>query len=179
MHLVLTTHFSSDSPYFECFTAHILRASRPRWWVATILDGTGLKNLVLLLESVIYIWFLYRVKAWVKPHETVGVSWLCSFIFFCCSGGKSCPTLWPHGLQHTRLLSCLLSPRVSSNSCPSCPWCHPTCSCSGTRFSSCLQSFPASGSFSINSAVHIRWPKYWSFSFSISPSSETPRTDVL
>ena len=35
-------------------------------------------------------------------------------------------------------------------------------------FSSCLQSFPASG----ESVLHIRWPKYWSFSFSISPSSE-------
>ena len=36
---------------------------------------------------------------------------------------------------------------------------------------SCLQSFPASGSFPV-SVLHIRWPKYWSFSFSISPSNE-------
>ena len=35
-----------------------------------------------------------------------------------------------------------------------------------------LQSFPASGSFSNESALRIRWPKYWSFSFSISPSNE-------
>ena len=41
--------------------------------------------------------------------------------------------------------------------------CHP--------FSSCSQSFPASGSFQMNQLC-IRWPKYWSFSFSISPSSE-------
>ena len=39
-------------------------------------------------------------------------------------------------------------------------------------FSSCLQSFPASGSFSSESVLHTRWPKYWSFNFSISPSSE-------
>ena len=39
-------------------------------------------------------------------------------------------------------------------------------------FFSRLQSFPASGSFPIESALCIRWPKYWSFSFSISPSSE-------
>ena len=39
-------------------------------------------------------------------------------------------------------------------------------------FSSSLQSFPASGSFSNESVLHIRWPKYWSFSFSISPSNE-------
>ena len=39
--------------------------------------------------------------------------------------------------------------------------------------SSCLQSLPASGFFfPIESAFHIRWPKYWSFSFSISPSNE-------
>ena len=41
-------------------------------------------------------------------------------------------------------------------------------------FSSCLQAFPKSGSFPDfgSSVLHIRWPKYWSFSFSISPSSE-------
>ena len=39
-------------------------------------------------------------------------------------------------------------------------------------FLSCLQSFPASGSFSSQSVLRIRWPKYWSFSFSISPSNE-------
>ena len=39
-------------------------------------------------------------------------------------------------------------------------------------FSSCLQSFPATGSFSSESVLCIRWPKYWSFSFNISPSNE-------
>ena len=39
-------------------------------------------------------------------------------------------------------------------------------------FSSCLQSFPASGSFLRSQFYHIRWPKYYSFSFSISPSNE-------
>ena len=48
-----------------------------------------------------------------------------------------------------------------------CQWCHPTISSSVTPFSSCLQSFPAN-----ESALHIRWPKYWSFIFNISPSSE-------
>ena len=55
-------------------------------------------------------------------------------------------SLWPHALQHTRL-SCL-SPTsgVYSNSCPLSQWCHPTISSSVIPFSSCLQSFPASGS---------------------------------
>ena len=39
-------------------------------------------------------------------------------------------------------------------------------------FFSCPQSFPASGSFPMSKLFHIRWPKYWSFSFSISPSNE-------
>ena len=47
-----------------------------------------------------------------------------------------------------------------------------TISSSVVPFSSCFQSFPASGSFSIESVLHIRWPKYWRFSFSIRPSNE-------
>ena len=53
----------------------------------------------------------------------------------------------PHGLQHARLPYPPLSPRVCSNSCPLSQWFHPTISSSVTPFSSCPQSFPASGSF--------------------------------
>ena len=56
-------------------------------------------------------------------------------------------SLRPHGLQHTRLPCPSPSPRVCSNSCPLSQWCHPTISSSVILFSSCLQSFPASGSF--------------------------------
>ena len=55
-------------------------------------------------------------------------------------------SLWPHGLQHTRLPCTSLTPRVYSTSCPSCWWCHLTISSSVVPFSSHLQSFPASGS---------------------------------
>ena len=55
--------------------------------------------------------------------------------------------LWPHGLQHTRLPCPSLSPSVCTNSCPLSQWCHPAVSSSLIVFSSCLQSFPASGSF--------------------------------
>ena len=61
---------------------------------------------------------------------------------------------------------------IYSNSRPSSRWCHPTISSSVVPFSSCLHSFPASGSFPNESVHHIRWPKYWSFSFSICPSNE-------
>ena len=56
-------------------------------------------------------------------------------------------SLWPHGLQYARLPCPSPSPRACSNSCPLSWWCHPTVSSSIIPFSSCLQSFPASGSF--------------------------------
>ena len=56
-------------------------------------------------------------------------------------------SLQPHRLQHTRPPCPSPSPRVCSNSCPSSQWCHPNISSSVVPFSSCLQSFPASGSF--------------------------------
>ena len=52
-----------------------------------------------------------------------------------------------HGLQHARLLCPSPSHGACSNSCPSSRWCHPTMSFSVIPFSSCFQSFPASGSF--------------------------------
>ena len=59
-------------------------------------------------------------------------------------------SLWPHGLQHTRLSYPLLSPRICLNSCPLNRRCHPTISSSVTPFSSCPQSFPASGPFPVS-----------------------------
>ena len=55
-----------------------------------------------------------------------------------------------HGLQHARLLCPSPIPRAYSNSCPLSQWCHPTISSSVIPFSSCLQSFPASGSFQMS-----------------------------
>ena len=58
--------------------------------------------------------------------------------------------MWSHGLQHARLPSPSLSPRVCSNLCTLGRWCHPTISSSVIPFSFCLQSFPASGSFPVS-----------------------------
>ena len=55
-------------------------------------------------------------------------------------------SLWPHGLQHARPPCPSPNPGACSNLCPSSQWCHPTISSSVVPFS-CLQSFPASGSF--------------------------------
>ena len=80
--------------------------------------------------------------------------------------------LRPHGLQYTRPPCPSPTPGVYSNLCPLSRWCHPTSSSSLVPFSSCLQSFASIRVFPNESVLHIRWPKYWSFSFSISPSNE-------
>ena len=78
-------------------------------------------------------------------------------------------SLRPHEQQHTRLPCPSPTPRACSNSCPSNQWCHPTISSSVIPFSSCLQSFPAPGSFPV---IQFFTSNYWSFSLSISPSNE-------
>ena len=81
-------------------------------------------------------------------------------------------SLQPHGLQHARPRCPSPTNGIYPNSCPWSWWYHPTISSSVVPFSSHLQSFPASGS-SKESALCIRWPKYWSISFSISPSNHS------
>ena len=77
-------------------------------------------------------------------------------------------SLRPCGLQHTRLVCPSPTPGAYSNSCPSSQWWHSPISSSVIPFSSCLQSFSASGS----TVFCIMWSKYWSFSFSICPCNE-------
>ena len=71
-----------------------------------------------------------------------------SSVQFSCSVMSN--SLWPHGLQYTRLPCPSPTPWDYSDSCPSSRWCHPTVSSSFVPFSSHLQSFPASVSFLIN-----------------------------
>ena len=59
-------------------------------------------------------------------------------------------SLWTHGLQHASLPCPLPTPGACSNSCSLSWWCHPTMSSFVVPFSSCLQSFPASGSFPVS-----------------------------
>ena len=66
------------------------------------------------------------------------------------------------------------TPGVYSDSCPLSRWCHPAISSPVVPFSSRPQSFPASGSFPMSQLLASGGQKYWSFSFSISPSSEHP-----
>ena len=104
------------------------------------------------------------VNPWILPQPVT--SGCCSL--FSCQVVYS--FLWPHGLQQARL-PCPLSPGVCSHSCPLSQWCHPTISSSATLL--LLPSIiPSIRVFSSESALCIRWPKYWSFNFSVIPSSE-------
>ena len=88
-------------------------------------------------------------------------------------------SLGPHGLQHARFPCSSPSLGVCSNSCPWSQWCRPTMMPSN-HLILChplllLPPIPPSiRVFSSESTLHMRWPKYWSFSFSISPSNEHP-----
>ena len=75
------------------------------------------------------------------------------------------------GLQHSRLLCPSLSPRICSDSCPLSQWFHTTISSSIIHFSSCLQAFPASGSFLMSQFFTLAGQSI-SVSFSISPFTE-------
>ena len=77
-----------------------------------------------------------------------------------------------HGLQHSRS-SCLSpTPGAYSNSCPLSQWCHPTIPSSVVPCLLLPSIFPSIRVFPDESGLCIRWQKYWSFSFSISPSNE-------
>ena len=82
-------------------------------------------------------------------------------------------SLRPHEFQHAGPPCPSPTPRVHSNSCPPSQWCHPAISSSVVPFSSYPRSLPASV-FSNESTLCMRWPKYWSFSFSITLSKEHP-----
>ena len=78
-------------------------------------------------------------------------------------------SLQTHGLQDARPPCLSPTPGAYSNSCPLSPWCHPTISSSVIPSLSVFSSIRV---FSNESALCIRWPKYWSFSIDISPSNE-------
>ena len=104
-----------------------------------------------MLDTVLDLRIIEMSKVWFLPYGCLIL--LTKHSFCCCSAAKSCPILWPHGLQHARLLCTSLSLGGCSNSCP---------------------VFLSIRVFSSELALHIRsWSfTYWSFSFSISPSND-------
>ena len=122
--IFLASKITADSDCSHEFKRHLLLGRK----ALTTLDSI-LKSRDITLVTKVCI-----VKAMVSPVQFSSVA-------------QSCLTLQLHGLQHTRLPCPSPIPRVCSNSCPLTQGCHPTLSSSAVPFSSCLQYFPASGSF--------------------------------
>ena len=105
---------------------------------------------LLHCRQILYCWATWEVlcHGWFTPthQEPVSVS-RCFFRCWLLFSLSMSNSLLPQGLQHARLPCPSPSPGVCSNSCPLKWWCHPTISSSAIPFSSCLQSFLASGSF--------------------------------
>ena len=108
-----------------------------------------------------------------KPHLSHLLHWQVSSLLLAppqvsdqISRSVMSDSLQPHELQHARPPYPSSTPGVHPDSCPSSQWCHPAISSSVVPFSYCPQSN--------ESTLHMRWPKYWSFSFSIIPSQEIP-----
>ena len=113
---------------------------------------------------------IQRVKEEVQLFQSIDdrILYISLSVQFSCSVVSN--SLHPHEPQHARPPCPSPTPGVLSDSCLSSQWCHPAISSSVVPFS-CLQSFPERV-FSNESALRIRWPKYWSVSFNISPSDE-------
>ena len=120
----------------------------------------------LILEVKIYFHiFNFMQFSLMSRYCVVGISQFSTVT-------QSCPTLWPQGLKLTRLPCQWPTPRACSNSCPLSQWFHPSILSFVISFSSYLPFFLASEFFSNESDLHIRWPKYWSSRFSISPCND-------
>ena len=114
------------------------------------------------------------VKASIMFNIHQASCWLLSSVRFSCSVMSD--SLRPHGRQHTTPPCPSPAPGACSNSCPLSWWCHLTSNhlilC--RPFLLLPSIFPSIRDFSNESVLCIRWPKYWSFLFSISPSNEYP-----
>ena len=164
----------------------------------TLASGYSFYPLLMSIRSFLYLLYtlikLYYTKALSDQASSQAPDWIlllqrpripASFpdLFIVqqqpfSSVAQSCPTLWLHGLQHTRTPCPSPTPRVYSNSCPLIQWCHPTLSSSVVPFSSCLQSCPASGLFKWVSSSH-QLPKVLEFQLQHQSFQRIFRTDFL
>ena len=139
IHLQYYTVFIYTISLYYLFTSCII-------YINTVaIDGTYLTNIKCKNAVDVTCITNARRKKWkddVKKKFTfISVQFSCSVV--------SDP-LWLHETQHARPPCPSPTPRVYPNSCPLSQWCHLTISSSVIPFSSCLQSFPTSGSFQIS-----------------------------
>ena len=115
--------------------------------LSKMIKNTNLISLFLYLAFLLPLLLTWNSK---EGLLTFNSEQYYQFISVQLSGSVMSETLWRHGLQHTRLPCPSPTPKACSKSYPSSQWCHPTISSSVVPFSSCLQSFPASGSFPVS-----------------------------
>ena len=139
--------------------------SKDRWWGHRVWlefrensKPQCLKPNPQWLPDTVFVWLTYDYIIIISIcHQAI----LWTIQFGCSVVSDS---LQPHESRHTRPPCPSPTPGVHSDSRLSSQWCHPAISSSVIPFSSCPQSLPASV-FSNESTLHMRWPKYWSFSF--------------
>ena len=129
-------------------------------------------------DVLIYTCVASHMNSWIVSSFKMYSSWdlYINSVQFSCSVLSD--SLWPHESQHARPLCPSPSPRVHSNSCPSSRWCHPAISSLVIPFSSCPQSFPASGFFQWINSLH-EVAKVLEFQLQHQSFQWTPRTDLL
>ena len=129
--LLLPSNFPSIRVFSNKSVLHI---RWPKYWISSSNEYSGL----ISFRTDWFDFFIVQgtLKSLLQHHSSVQFNCL-----------VVSDTLRPHGLQQARLPCSSPTPGAYSNSCPSSRWCHPAISSSVVLFSSCLQSFPASGSF--------------------------------
>ena len=126
-----------------------------------------LLNFVFHFYCLLFFYFLFWNLAFEKNRKNTSVSlhipFISSNVQFSCSVVSD--SLWPHKSQHVRPPCPSPTPGVHLNSRPSSRWCHPAISSSVAPFSSCPQSLPASGSFTMLAIcitrVYLSRPGNW------------------
>ena len=139
--------------------------------VARTLSRVWHKSVALFRFSSEMAYCSRVLSPWLYSRSCASILFpLCPFLFSCQVVSNS---LRPHGLQHTRPFCPSLSPGICSDSYLLSRWCCLTISFICLPFLLLPSVFASIGVFSSESlALWIRWPKYWSFSFSVSPSNE-------
>ena len=138
-----------------------------QWFLLPLSDK--LNDDTIIIYDKLILFNCWKQDYQMNNPSIVPLYWYSSVQF---SHSVTSNSLRPHGLHQVRPPCQSPTHGVYSNSCPLSQWCHLTISSSVVSSSSYLQSFPVSGSFSNELVLRIRRPKYWSFSFSISPSNE-------
>ena len=147
-------------------------SSLPGSFAHRIFQARGVEWVAISFSIITFIYYVIYIKHLraIKILDIVYVQW---FYFISESVSHSVVSdSVTNGLQPASLLCPPLSCGVSSNSCLLSWWCYPTLSSSVAPFLFLPSIFRSIRVFSDESALHIKWLKYWSFSLNISPSSE-------